>query len=52
MWVAACLVFHNILLDLNHNWQKDEGWWTNEDEEEDDEDMLLLSPSDRIVGRK
>ena len=25
MWVTACLVFHNILVDLNDNWREDEG---------------------------
>ena len=51
MWITACLVLHNILLDLDDNWRKDEGWWTNKDEEEYDEDMIRLSQSDRNDGR-
>lgn len=43
MWITACLVLHNILLDLDDNWKEDEGWWTNEYEEEYDKDMIILS---------
>ncbi len=44
MWIIAFLVLHNILVNLNDNWRKDEVWWTNEDEEEH-------SQSDRNIGR-
>ena len=28
MWIIACMVLHNILLDLNDTWDQKEGWWS------------------------
>lgn len=41
-WITAYIVLHNILLQLNDEWEKDEGWWTEEEEERHDADINLL----------
>ena len=40
MWITACIVLHNILLDLNDTWNQEEGWWSEEEQEEHGEDLL------------
>ena len=43
IWIIACCVLHNLLLDLKDDWERHKGWWTIEEEEEHDEELLLLS---------
>ena len=50
MWLTACVVLHNILLDLDDAWGEDEGWWTEEEQEEHDTELLSLTPSQRHDG--
>lgn len=41
------MVLHNILIDLNDNWSKEEGWWTEEEKEDHDNELLTLDQQDR-----
>lgn len=50
IWITACVVLHNVLLELNDEWAEEEGWWTPDEEEEHDEDIILLSEAERRVG--
>lgn len=43
MWIIACVVLYNILLDLKDIWNENESWWSKEDIEEYDKDLLQLS---------
>ena len=46
MWITACIVLHNILLEVRDEWGKDEGWWTAEQQEEHDEGLIQLASDD------
>ena len=37
MWITACVVLHNILIDLHDEWNEEEGWWNAEEQEEHDD---------------
>ncbi len=50
MWITACMVLHNILLDLNDTWDEKEGWWTEEELEEYDEDLFQRSQQEEGEG--
>lgn len=50
MWITACCILHNLLLDLKDDWKKHEEWWTSEDKEEHDEELLLLSQEQERRG--
>lgn len=41
-WITACIVLHNILLQLDDEWEENEGWWTEEKEKQHDADIDLL----------
>ena len=43
MWITACLVLHNILLDVRDEWAEDEGWWTREEQEDHDDELQQLA---------
>lgn len=49
-WITACIVLHNILLDLNDTWDQEEGWWSEEEQEEHDEDLFQLNQQDEREG--
>lgn len=36
-WITACCVLHNLLLDVEDDWKRHEGWWTPEEEDDHDE---------------
>jgi hypothetical protein len=36
-WIIACVVLHNILVDIQNDWDEEEEWWTTEDESYDKE---------------
>ena len=36
-WITACVVLHNVLLDMHDEWEEEEGWWTSEEEAHDEE---------------
>ncbi len=40
-WIIACLILHNILLNIQNNWDEDEEWWTSENETHEKELKLL-----------
>lgn len=50
MWITACMVLHNILLDLNDTWDQEERWWSEQEQEEHDEDLLQLSQQEQGEG--
>lgn len=50
MWITACVVLHNILIDLNDNWSKEVGWWTEEEKEDHDNELLALDQQDRAFA--
>ena len=50
MWITACIVLHDILLDLNDTWDQEEGWWSEEEQVEHDEDLLQLSQLEQGEG--
>lgn len=50
MWITACCVLHNLLLDMKDDWERHKRWWTVEEEEEHDEELLLLSQEQERRG--
>lgn len=50
MWIIACMVLHNILLDLNDTWDQKEGLWSEQEQEEHDEYSIQLSQQEQIEG--
>lgn len=41
------MVLHNILIDLNDNWSKEEKWWTEVEKEDHDNELLALDQQDQ-----
>lgn len=50
MWITACMVLHNILLDLNNTWDQEKGWWSEQEQEKHDRDLLQLSQQEQGKG--
>lgn len=44
---CLCGILHNILIDLNDDWSKEEGWWTEEEKKDHDNELLALDEQDR-----
>lgn len=47
MWITACVVLHNILLDQDNKWEKGEGQWTAAKANQHDEELLQLDRRER-----
>ena len=52
MWITACVVLHNILLEVRDEWREDEGWWTREEQEEHDEGLQQLLNPEHHTGQQ
>ena len=50
MWITACVVLHNILINLQDEWSKEEGWWNAEKKEEHDDQLLNLNRREEMEG--
>lgn len=48
MWIIACVVLNNMLLDLKDTQEENEGWWSEKKIEEHDKDLFQLSKQDQI----
>ena len=38
-WIIACVVLHNVLLDVQDSWTENEGWWMPEVDAEHESDL-------------
>ena len=36
-WITACVILHNILLNMKDDWNEDDEWWSAEEEAHDEE---------------
>ena len=50
MWITACMVLHNILLNPNDTWDQKKRWWSEHEQEEHDKDLHQLSEQEQGEG--
>jgi hypothetical protein len=41
-WITVCIVLHNIILNIQNDWNEDEKWWTIEEENFHNEELRQL----------
>jgi hypothetical protein len=47
-WITACLILHNIVLNIQNNWNEEEEWWTSENEKTHEKELKLLNDQQLI----
>jgi hypothetical protein len=52
-WIIACVILHNILLNIQNEWDEEEEWWTTEEEIHDEELKQLSNKQliERLIKR-
>jgi hypothetical protein len=54
-WIIACVILHNILLNIKDDWDEKEEWWTSEKEDAHDEklkQMIIRQLNENIAKRE
>lgn len=49
-WITACVILHNIFLEIQDDWDEEEGWWTPEEEEAHETEIKIATAKQLIEG--
>jgi hypothetical protein len=47
-WIIACVMLHNILLNIQNDWKKEKEWWTFDEENAHEKEMQHLNDQQLI----
>lgn len=48
--IPACVVLHNILINIHDEWSEEKRWWNTEEQEEHDDQLLDFNRRKQIEG--